>query len=82
MLLFGFSLGVGAFVIGLSQIPSFRMRLANRGRLFMRTPGPVPFLMLRPLFPELVMSKDLLSFEHSSVPLFCLQRVENYAVFF
>ena len=28
-------------------------------------------LMLRPFFPELVMSTDLLSFEHSSVLLFC-----------
>ena len=50
-----------------------RVRLANRGRLLLRTPGPVPFvLMLRPLFPELVMSTDLLSFEHPSVLLFCL----------
>ena len=39
-----------------------RVRLANRGRLLLRTPGPVPFvLMLRPFFPELVMSTDLLS---------------------
>ena len=28
--------------------------------------------MLRPFFPELVMSTDLLSFEHPSVLLFCL----------
>ena len=54
-----------------------RVRLANRGRLLLRTPGPVPFgtcifLMLRPFFPELVMSTDLLSFEHPSVLLFCL----------
>ena len=28
-------------------------------------------LMLRPFFPELVMSMDLLSFEHPSVLLFC-----------
>ena len=28
-------------------------------------------LMLRPFFPELVMSTDLLSFEHPSVLLFC-----------
>ena len=52
------------------------VRLANRGRLLLRTPGPVPFgiafvLMLRPFFPELVMSMDLLSFEHPSVLLFC-----------
>ena len=50
-----------------------RVQLANRGRLLLRTPGPVPFgtcifvLMLRPFFPELVMSTDLLSFEHPSV---------------
>ena len=49
------------------------MRLANRGRLLLRTPGPVPFvLMLRPFFSELIMSTDLLSFEHPSVLLFCL----------
>ena len=29
-------------------------------------------LMLRPFFPELVISTDLLSFEHPSVLLFCL----------
>ena len=29
-------------------------------------------LMLRPFFPELVMSTDLLSFEHPSILLFCL----------
>ena len=53
-----------------------RVRLANRGRLLLRTPGPVPFgtcivLMLRPFFPELVISTDLLSFEYPSVLLFC-----------
>ena len=52
-----------------------RVRLANRGRLLLRTPGPVPFgtrfvLMLRPFFPKLVMSTYLLSFEHPSVLLF------------
>ena len=31
----------------------------------------VLILMLRPFIPELVMSMDLLSFEHPSVPLFC-----------
>ena len=54
-----------------------RVRLANRGRLLLRTPGPVHLglafvLMLRQVFPELVMSTDLLSFEHPSVLLFCL----------
>ena len=56
-----------------------RVWLANRGRLLLRTPGPVPnshlglaFVpMLRPFFPELVISTDLLSFEHPSVLLFC-----------
>ena len=33
--------------------------------------------MLRPFFPELVMSTDLLSFEHPSVLLFCFQILEN-----
>ena len=51
--------------------------LANRGRLLLRTPGGVTFgtcivLMLRPFFPELVMSTDLLRFEHPSVLIFCL----------
>ena len=49
-----------------------RVRLAKRGRLLLRTPGPVAFvLMLRPFFPELVMSTELSSFEHPSVLLFC-----------
>ena len=37
--------------------------------------GLVFVLMLRPFIPELVMSTDLLSFEHSSVLLFCFLRV-------
>ena len=58
--------------------PLQRVRLDNRGRLLLRTPGLVPFeiwiffLILRPFFPDLVMSTDLFSFEHSSVLLFCL----------
>ena len=53
-----------------------RVRLANRGRLLLRTPGPVPFglafvLMKRPFFSELVMSTDLLSYKYPSVLLFC-----------
>ena len=44
--------------------------LANKGRLPFRTPGPVPFgtcfvLMLRPFFPEFVMSTDLFEFRTS-----------------
>ena len=59
-----------------------RVRIANRGRLLLRTPGPVPFgtcivLMLRPYFPELVMSTDLLSFEYPSVLLFCFVILYN-----
>ena len=46
---------------------------ANRGRLLLRTNGPVTFglaliLILRPFFPEFVMSTDLLSFDESAVP--------------
>ena len=53
-----------------------RARLANRGRLLLRTPDPVPFgtcicSNVETCFPELVMSTDLLSFEHPSVLLFC-----------
>ena len=72
------------FIPILTLLPNFggfhrtlqRVRLANRGRLLLRTPGPVPFgtifvLILRPFFPELVMSTDLLSFERPSVLLFC-----------
>ena len=41
-----------------------RVRHANRGRLLLRTPGPVPLLglacvlMSRPISPELVLSPD------------------------
>ena len=53
-----------------------RVRLANRGRLLLRTPGPVPFgtcicSNVETILPELVMSTDLLRFEHPSVLLFC-----------
>ena len=52
-----------------------RVRLANRGRsssghLVLSYLGLAFVLMLRPLFPELVISTDLLSFEHPSVLLF------------
>ena len=55
-----------------------RVRLANRGRLLLRTPGPVQFgtcicSNVETIFPELVMSTDLLSFEHPSVLLFCFE---------
>ena len=64
------------FITDLTLLPNFgvfhrtlqRVRLANRGRLLLRTPCPVPFvLMLRSFVPELVMSTNLLSFEHPSV---------------
>ena len=50
--------------------------LANRGRLLLRTPGPVPFgtcicSNIENILPVLVMSTDLLNFEHPSVLLFC-----------
>ena len=53
-----------------------RVRLANRGRLLLRTPvlshlGLAFVIMLRPFFPELVMSTDFLGFEHPSVLQFC-----------
>ena len=52
-----------------------RVRLANGGRLLLRTPGPVSSgtsicSNVETIFPELVMSTDLLSFEHPSVLLF------------
>ena len=42
---------------------SHLVRLANRGRILLRTPGPVPFgtcicSVLRPFSPELVMFSD------------------------
>ena len=52
-----------------------RVWLANRGRLLLRTSEFV--LMLRPFFPELVMSTDLFSFKHPSVLLFCLFSTER-----
>ena len=50
-----------------------RVRLANRGRLLPRTPGSVPFGTCIYSYVEiiLVMSTDLLKFEHPSVLLFC-----------
>ena len=51
-----------------------RVRLANRGRLLhlvLSHLGLAFVLMLRPFFPELVMSADLSSLEHPSVFLFC-----------
>ena len=62
-----------------------RVRLANRGRLSYSSGhlvlshlGLAFVLMLIPFFPELVMSTDLLSFEHSSVLLFCFLANRNF----
>ena len=44
----------------------------SSGHLVMSHLGLAFVLMLRPFFPELIMSTDLLSFEHPSVLLFCL----------
>ena len=43
----------------------------SSGHLVLSHSGLAFVLMLRPFFPELVMSTDLLSFEHPSVLLFC-----------
>ena len=43
----------------------------SSGHLVLSHLGLTFVLMLRPFFPELVMSTDLLSFEHPSVLLFC-----------
>ena len=43
----------------------------SSGRLVLSHLGLAFVLMLRPFFPGLVMSTDLLSFEHPSVLLFC-----------
>ena len=55
-----------------------RMRLANRGRLLLRTLGPVPFglafvFMLRPFSHEFVMF-FYFDFKHLSVLIFCLEQ--------
>ena len=44
----------------------------SSGHLVLSHLGLAFVLMLRPFFPELVMSTDLLSLEHPSVLLFCL----------
>ena len=44
----------------------------SSGHLVLSHFGLAFVLMLTPFFPELVMSTDLLSFEHPSVLLFCL----------
>ena len=43
----------------------------SSGHLVLSHLGLAFVLMLRPFFPELVISTDLLSFEHPSVLLFC-----------
>ena len=44
----------------------------SSGHLVLSHLGLAFVLMLRPFFPELVISTDLLSFKHPSVLLFCL----------
>ena len=58
------------------MVPLQRVRLANRGRLLLRTPGPVPFgtcicSMLRPFIPELVISTDNLRYEQPLILPLC-----------
>ena len=78
-------LPIWALLPVLTLLPNFgrfhrtlqRVRLANRGRFLLRNLvlfhlGLAFVLMLRPFFPELVMSADFLSSEHPSVLLFCL----------
>ena len=71
------------FITDLNLLPNFggfhrtlqRVRLANRGRLLLWKPGPVPFgtciCTNVENIPELVMSTDILSFEHPSVLPYC-----------
>ena len=49
----------------------------SSGHLVLSHLGLAFVLMLIPFFPELVMSTDLLSFEHPSVLLFCLVITNN-----
>ena len=57
----------------LTSFPSLcsLVRFYSSGHLVLSHLGLAFVLMLRPFFPELVMSTDLLSFEHPSVLLFC-----------
>ena len=54
------------------KIQSKTLDTYSSGHLVLSHLGLAFVLMLRPFFPELVMSTDLLSFEHPSVLLFCI----------
>ena len=69
-----FATGAASQQIGNLQ----RVRLANRGRLLLQTPGLVPFvLMLRSFSPEIVICFQTLNFEHASILLFCFKLSHN-----
>ena len=55
------------------QIQAYTVHISSR-HLVLSHLGLAFALMLRPFFPELVISTDLLSFEHPSVLLFCFLR--------
>ena len=61
---------ISAFVYYGSQIVVVVERECSKPAENQQTLGLAFVLMLRPFFPELVMSTDLLSFEHPSVLLF------------
>ena len=49
----------------------------SSGHLILSHLGLAFVLMLRPFFPELVMSTDLMSFEHPSVLIFCFIYIDD-----
>ena len=66
-------------IVGLACAPIVETRFLELAMYFLDFSPRIPLgtflillLMLRPFFPELVMSTDLLSFENPSVLLFCL----------
>ena len=62
----------------LEHVMVFRTEDAySSGHLVLSHLGLAFVLMLRPFFPELVMSTDLLSFEHPSVLLFCFRNQKS-----
>ena len=58
-------------IYAINHCVKWRSFQVSSGRLVLSHLGLAFVLMLRPFFPELVMSTDLLSFEHPSVLLFC-----------
>ena len=55
----------------------YLVNLVSPGHMVLTHLGVAFVLMLRPFFPELVMSTELLSFEHPSLLLFCFNPIEN-----